>query len=156
MIQASPEAGYVYSDEDWIDDDGKLSNEFRKPDWSPERLRHHMYLGHLSALRTDLLREAGGFRAGFGGSRDHDLALRVTEISPTVTHIPEVLYHGRIGPELSIRDTELGHTWRCSRSRSNGRSRASTAHREETGSCQRGSRGEHVQNHENVEAHDKG
>ena len=107
-IQASPEAGYVYSDEDWIDDDGKLSNEFRKPDWSPERLRHHMYLGHLSALRTDLLREAGGFRAGFGGSRDHDLALRVTEISPTVTHIPEVLYHGRIGPELSVGDTELG------------------------------------------------
>ena len=52
---------------------------FRKPDWSPERLRGQMYTCHLSVLRTSLVREVGGFREGYDGSQDHDLVLRVTE-----------------------------------------------------------------------------
>lgn len=97
-IEDNPTAGYVYSDEDKIDSDEKLSGEFQKPDWSPERLRHQMYLGHLSAMRSDLVRRAGGFRPGFDGSQDHDLALRVTELCEEVIHIPEILYHWRIVP----------------------------------------------------------
>lgn len=97
-IEKHPAAGYVYTDEDKIDDQGHLSGEFRKPDWSPERLRHQMYLGHLSALRADLVARVGGFHAGFDGSQDHDLALRVTELCEDVVHIPEVLYHWRIVP----------------------------------------------------------
>lgn len=97
-IRTHPRAGYVYSDEDKIDDAGLLSGEFSKPDWSPERLRHQMYLGHLSALRHDLVKDVGGFREGFDGSQDHDLALRVTERCEEVVHLPEVLYHWRIVP----------------------------------------------------------
>ena len=103
-IQNNPNAGYVYSDEDKVDDAGNFSDEFRKPDWSPERLRHQMYLGHLSALRADLVQSVGGFHQGFDGSQDHDLALRVTEISPSVVHIPEILYHWRIVPGSAAGD----------------------------------------------------
>lgn len=103
-ISTCPSAGYVYTDEDKIDDNGVLSGEFRKPDWSPERLRHQMYLGHLSALRADLVREVGGFHAGFDGSQDHDLALRVTELCDAVAHVPEVLYHWRIVPGSAAGD----------------------------------------------------
>lgn len=103
-IRDTPDAGYVYTDEDKVDDSQNFSGEFRKPDWSPERLRHQMYLGHLSALRADLVRQVGGFHTGFDGSQDHDLALRVTELGDPVIHIPEVLYHWRIVPGSAAGD----------------------------------------------------
>lgn len=105
-IRQNPDAGYIYTDEDKIDQDGRLSDEFIKPDWSPERLRHQMYLGHVSALRRDLVEEVGGFREGFDGSQDHDLALRVTEKCETVAHVPKVLYHWRIVPGSTAGDSE--------------------------------------------------
>lgn len=104
-IDAHPRAGYIYTDEDKIDNDGNLSQEFRKPDWSPERLRHQMYLGHLSGLRHDLVTQVGGFHEGFDGSQDHDLALRVTEISEEVVHVPRTLYHWRIVPGSTAGDS---------------------------------------------------
>lgn len=86
---------YVYTDEDKVGDDGRFYGAFHKPSWSPERLRGQMYTSHLSVLRTELVREVGGFREGFEGSQDHDLVLRVTERARRVVHVPEVLYHWR-------------------------------------------------------------
>ncbi len=103
-ILDNPGAGYVYTDEDKVNDAGEFSEAFQKPDWSPERLRHQMYLGHLSALRHDLVRKAGGFHEGFAGSQDHDLALRVTEIAESVIHVPKVLYHWRVTGDLTASD----------------------------------------------------
>ncbi|GIN05827.1 hypothetical protein Pve01_74850 [Planomonospora venezuelensis] len=86
---------YLYSDEDKADEDGNLHSEFRKPRWSPERLRGQMYTSHLSVMRASLVREVGAFREGYDGSQDHDLALRVSERARRVVHVPEVLYHWR-------------------------------------------------------------
>jgi GT2 family glycosyltransferase len=94
-IIASEDVDYVYTDEDKVDRHGNAYDRFDKPDWSPERLRGQMYTGHLSVLRTALVREVGGFRDGFEGSQDHDLVLRVTERARTIVHVPEVLYHWR-------------------------------------------------------------
>ncbi len=90
-----PEADVVYSDEDKLDTDGNRVDPFHKPAWSPERLRTQMYLGHLGVYRRSLVNEVGGFRDGFDGSQDHDLALRVTEQARSVLHVPLVLYHWR-------------------------------------------------------------
>ena len=38
----------------------------------------------------------GGFRAGFEGSHDYDLILRVAEQARRIGHVAEVLYHSRI------------------------------------------------------------
>ena len=54
-----------------------------------------MYTSHLSVMRTEVVRRVGGFREGYDGSQDHDLALRVGEVARRVIHIPEVLYHWR-------------------------------------------------------------
>jgi O-antigen biosynthesis protein len=89
---------YLYSDEDKVDDDGRHYDLFRKPEWSPERLRGQMYTSHLSVLRRSLVDEVGGFREGYQGSQDHDLVLRVTEKARRIVHIPEVLYHWRTIP----------------------------------------------------------
>ncbi|MFC7361382.1 glycosyltransferase family 2 protein [Nocardioides astragali] len=95
QIEAHEDVDYLYSDEDKIDDEGILYDEFAKPDWSPERLRGQMYTSHLSVMRTEVVRRVGGFREGYDGSQDHDLALRVGEVARRVIHIPRVLYHWR-------------------------------------------------------------
>lgn len=94
-IDAHPDADYLYSDEDKLAQDGTYYDRFQKPEWSPERLRGHMYTGHLSVLRREIIDAVGGFRPGYDGSQDHDLVLRVTERARRVVHIPEVLYHWR-------------------------------------------------------------
>jgi len=50
--------------------------------------------------RTETIKRVGGFREGFEGSQDYDLALRVIDaIRPEqIRHIPRVLYHWRILP----------------------------------------------------------
>jgi glycosyltransferase involved in cell wall biosynthesis len=98
VIAQHDDVDYVYSDEDKVDDTGRRYDVFRKPDWSPERLRGQMYTSHLSVLRASLVREVGAFREGYEGSQDHDLVLRVTERARRVVHIPDVLYHWRVVP----------------------------------------------------------
>jgi O-antigen biosynthesis protein len=87
-LTASPEADYLYSDEDKIDGHGRLSGPFYKPDWSPERFRTQMYTCHVAVLRRSLVEEVGGFDPAFEGSQDWDLALRVTERARRVVHVP--------------------------------------------------------------------
>lgn len=92
---AHDDLDYLYTDEDKIGSFRTHYHEFHKPDWSPERLRGQMYTGHLSVLRTSLVRRVGGFREEYEGSQDHDLVLRVTEVARRIIHIPEILYHWR-------------------------------------------------------------
>ncbi len=95
-IEATPDADYVYTDEDKIDLRGHHSAPFFKPDWSPERMRTQMYTCHLSVLRRSLVEEVGGFDPDFQGSQDWDLVLKVTERARSVVHVPRVLYHWRM------------------------------------------------------------
>jgi glycosyltransferase involved in cell wall biosynthesis len=97
---------YVYSDQASMTEGGRRHRPFRKPDWSPERFRHHMYTTHFSVLRRELVLEVGGFRAGYEGSQDHDLVLRVTERASVVLHVPEVLYYWREVPGSAAADPE--------------------------------------------------
>ncbi|MBV9367674.1 MAG: glycosyltransferase [Solirubrobacterales bacterium] len=110
------DADYLYSDEDKIDSTGTYSDVFRKPDWSPERLRHQMYTCHLSVLRASVVREVGGFHEGFEGSQDHDIVLRVSERARRIVHVPEVLYHWRILPgSAAVAVGEKPYAWESGR-----------------------------------------
>ncbi len=94
-LDASPDADYVYTDEDKVDARGHHKSPFFKPDWSPERMRTQMYTCHLSVLRRSLVEEVGGFDPEFEGSQDWDLILRVTERARQIVHVPRILYHWR-------------------------------------------------------------
>jgi GT2 family glycosyltransferase len=94
-LTATPEADYIYSDEDKIDRGGRHSAPFFKPGWSPERLRTQMYTCHLAVFRRALVEEVGGFDPSYEGAQDWDLALKVGERARAVAHIPRVLYHWR-------------------------------------------------------------
>src|SRR5207248_10534244 len=98
----------IYSDEDKLETDGARSNPFLKTDWNPELFLGQNYINHLGVYRTELLREIGGFREGFEGSQDYDLALRCVErLSPAqIRHIPRILYHWR------SEERRVGKEWR--------------------------------------------
>jgi len=88
-------ADIIYSDEDKIQDDGKLKDPFFKPDWCPDSFLSRMYTAHLGTYRRSLVSEIGGFRVGYEGSQDYDLVLRLTEKTDNIFHIPKILYHWR-------------------------------------------------------------
>ncbi len=96
-IDRHPEARLLYSDEDKIDEAGRHFDPYFKPDWNPLLLLGQNYLNHLTLYHVDVVRRAGGFRQGFEGSQDWDLALRVSEsLQPEqIRHVPFVLYHWR-------------------------------------------------------------
>lgn len=96
LIDSDPLIDYVYTDETLITDGGQVVERFHKPDWSPERFRHQMYVCHLSVIRRSLVLEVGGFRPGYDGSQDYDLMLRVAEKARKIAHIPKLLYHWRM------------------------------------------------------------
>ena len=97
-IALHPAAELIYSDEDKIDHHGARSNPFFKTDWNSQLFLGQNYINHLGVYRTSLLREIGGFREGYEGSQDYDLALRCVELlrADQVRHIPRILYHWRM------------------------------------------------------------
>jgi O-antigen biosynthesis protein len=110
-IDAAPDADYVYTDEDKIDERGFHRWPFFKPGWSPERMRTQMYTCHLSVLRRSLVEEVGGFDAEFEGSQDWDLVLKVTERARRVLHVPKVLYHWRMIAASTASGGEEAKPW---------------------------------------------
>ncbi|WP_299941926.1 glycosyltransferase family 2 protein [uncultured Nitratireductor sp.] len=99
-ILIHPETEIIYSDEDKIDQSGRRCDPYFKPDFSLELFRSQNYLNHLSVHRSVNIRRVGGWRLGYEGSQDYDLALRILELIDDrhIRHIPKVLYHWRAAP----------------------------------------------------------
>ena len=98
LLNERRDLDYMYSDEDKKELDGSLTDAFFKPDWSPDFLMSVNYVTHFSVYRADILRRIGGFRSEYDGSQDYDLALRVTESTDNIAHIPLPLYSWRKVP----------------------------------------------------------
>ncbi|MFJ2428959.1 glycosyltransferase [Pseudomonas sp. NPDC087804] len=97
-IIENPGAGLIYSDEDKIDNQGTRSSPYFKSEWNEFLFRSQNMICHLGVYRRDLIEQVGGFRVGFEGAQDYDLALRCSEqlAENQIVHIPRVLYHWRI------------------------------------------------------------
>ena len=96
-IAAHPEAAMIFSDEDKISQCGVRYDPWFKCEFNYELLLSQNTIGHLTVYRRELVNDLQGFRAGFDGAQEYDLALRVLErIDPEqVIHIPRILYHQR-------------------------------------------------------------
>jgi O-antigen biosynthesis protein len=96
-LNETPNADFIYSDQDKIDEKGRRSEPVYKPNWNPQLFYSINFTNHLSVYRTEVLRKIGGFRIGFEGSQDYDLALRFIEQidEKNIKHIPKILYHWR-------------------------------------------------------------
>lgn len=93
-----PQADIIYSDEDKIDENGNRKEPYFKSDWNYELFMGQNLISHLGVYRASLVRKVGGFRKGYEGAQDWDLAMRIVEItSPEkIRHIPHILYHWRV------------------------------------------------------------
>lgn len=97
-LQRYPQAGILYSDEDKIDARGLRQDPYFKSDWDPFLFWGHNLISHLGVYRRNLIEAVQGFRVGYEGSQDYDLAARVVEGLEVnqIIHIPRILYHWRI------------------------------------------------------------
>ena len=88
----------LYTDQDKLTTDGPRADPFLKPDWSPVYLLGAMYVGHLLVVRRELVDEVGGLDPEFDTIQDFELALRLSERTDRIHHVPEILYHWRAIP----------------------------------------------------------
>lgn len=95
-VNQFPTADVFYSDEDKIDEDGRRSLPFFKPDWSPDTLLSLNYVCHLLVIRRDLAEAVGEMNPDCDGAQDYDLILRIADHATRIEHIPRVLYHWRV------------------------------------------------------------
>lgn len=109
VINARPDVDLIYSDEDRVDGEGRRQMGYFKTDWDPDLFLTHNLISHLGAYRRSILQQIGGFRPGFDGSQDYDLALRFIRASSSdrIAHIPAVLYHWRINADTSFSNQSL-------------------------------------------------
>jgi GT2 family glycosyltransferase len=104
-LQNAP-ADLIYADEDRLSSGGERIEPTFKPAWSPDLLTSCMYLGHFLAICREAIDKAGWFRAAYDGNPYYDLALRVTEESTGVRHLPRIFYHWRSNDESPSRAQE--------------------------------------------------
>jgi glycosyltransferase involved in cell wall biosynthesis len=98
QINITPNAQLIYSDEDKIDDKNNRIDPYFKCDWNPNLFYSHNQITHLGAYKKSIIDKIRGFRMGFEGAQDYDLALRCIEQikSTEIVHIPRILYHWRV------------------------------------------------------------
>ncbi|KQY47486.1 glycosyltransferase [Cellulomonas sp. Root137] len=77
----------LYTDEQYAGEGGGIVT---KPGWSPHYLESYPYLGRLCLVRTAVLREVGAFAPGHDGLEEWDAALRVTESTTSIAHLPVI------------------------------------------------------------------
>ena len=80
---------------------GVRHSPYFKTDWNSDLFLSHNMFCHLGVYEKNLLDSVGGFRLGFEGAQDYDLALRCSEKvnANQILHIPRVLYHWRVHDE---------------------------------------------------------
>ena len=85
----------LYSDEDFLDENGCHVNPHFKSDFNIDLLRAHNFITHLVAVRAGLVAELP-LRKEFDGAQDYDFLLRLSEKTDKFFHVREVLYHWRM------------------------------------------------------------
>jgi len=108
VINSNPDVQLIYSDEDKIRENGERWEPYFKCAWNRDLFYSQNMISHLGVYRKKIMDEIGGFRAGFEGSQDYDLALRFIEKvdQKAIYHIPRVLYHWRMHAESTARGVD--------------------------------------------------
>ncbi|MCF8367145.1 MAG: glycosyltransferase family 2 protein [Bacteroidales bacterium] len=106
-INKNPDAALIYTDEDKIDKKGKRLDPYFKCDWNYSLFLGQNFPNHLTVYKRAIITKVGGFRQGFEGSQDYDLALRcIEQIDPSqIVHIPSILYQWRQHKESTAEKT---------------------------------------------------
>lgn len=104
-LQTSPDLDLIFSDEDWITDQGQRLLPQFKPDWNIDLALGHDMVGHLAAYRRSAALGIGGARPALPTGHGYDLSLRLGGATATqrIRHIPRILYHRPYGENGAAR-----------------------------------------------------
>lgn len=107
-ISAKPDAQLIYSDEDKMTEDGIRKEPYFKSDFNYDLFLGQNMVSHFGVYKASTMREIGGFRLGYEGSQDYDLALRMLDRvgASKIHHISRVLYHWRVHPQSTASTLE--------------------------------------------------
>ncbi len=83
----------IYSDEQIIDEKGKVLNKFYKPDFSQDLLYSQNYICHFLVVKKSIVEKVGDFKSKYDGAQDYDYILRITEETKNICHLPKILYN---------------------------------------------------------------
>jgi len=116
-LREHPEVGLVYGNGQGVDADGRFIyhiNYDRRAELSdPNDLLLDCYF-HLpvnSMVRSSVYRQIGGFDESLRSGQDHDMLIRIAEVTK-LAHIPvDVFRYRRHGDSISAKGTET--RWRC-------------------------------------------
>jgi GT2 family glycosyltransferase len=116
VVERNPNAEFIYSDFDKIDDRGRRFAPSFWPDFSPHLLTSQMYTAHITCYRRDIIQELEGLREGTDGAQDWDLVLRYMTLKnnrdfDNVVHIPKILYHWRITDGSTALSGKKAKSW---------------------------------------------
>ena len=114
-LNRNPLTDLFYWDEDRIDSQGRRNEPFFKPDWNPDLLLSMNYFGECFLIRRALVDELEDMRREFEPAQNYDLALRATERTARIVHIPEVLYHRHTESALPAAQLDGARTERSAR-----------------------------------------
>lgn len=89
----------VYADEDFVNQEGKRTTPFFKPDWSPDTFEEWNYLGGVIGFESDILKNAlGKFQGNIEGNSDDKIRHIVQQCIPLcencdIKHISRICSH---------------------------------------------------------------
>ncbi len=107
IINKTPEADVIYSDEDKMSMDGhKFFQPHFKPDFNLDLLCTVNYICHLFVAKRELVEKVGMLRSEFDGAQDYDFIFRCTEEAEKICHIPKILYHWRCHEDSTAENPE--------------------------------------------------
>jgi O-antigen biosynthesis protein len=94
-LEAYPEAGLIYSDEDQIGAHNQRQNPIFKPAWSPDLFDVIDYFGHLTVMSRKAVTAVGGWKSELGTACEYDLRARIVDhFEPAkIVHLAKILVH---------------------------------------------------------------
>jgi len=115
-VERNPNAEFIYSDFDKIDERGNRFAPSFWPDFSPHLLTSQMYTAHITCYKREIIHKLGGLREGTDGAQDWDLVLRYMRLKNNrdfkdVVHIPKILYHWRLTEGSTALSGKKAKSW---------------------------------------------
>ncbi len=106
LMICEKDAEVIYSDEMTFENTIlNVSSIHFKPDFAIDNLRANNYICHLMVYKKSLLEKVGMYDSKFDGSQDHDMILRLCEVTNKIEHISRVLYYWRSHVDSVASDT---------------------------------------------------
>jgi GT2 family glycosyltransferase len=91
-INANPSADIIYCDEDKLSQNGERTAPYYKPDWSPDTLESHNFIGPGACFSGALVLRVLSVSQSY-----YDFVLRATELTSRIDHVRAVVCHRSTG-----------------------------------------------------------